>query len=203
MLIKVCNKCNIEKKISEFPKNKKMVDGVIATCKKCVSKQKRNYRKTKAGLANSIYENQVGHSKKRGHSYPKYSRVEFIEFLYSSDKFNALYDMWVDSNYDKHKVPSVDRIDDSIGYSFCNIQITTWIENKNKSHKDMRSGKLKHGNNPQKKVYKYTLKKELICVYPSTSEASRNENYSQASISRFCRGVFCCDKFIFSYKETI
>ena len=43
--MKTCTKCNIQKNIDEFGKNKNTNDGLNCWCKKCVNKQTANYRK--------------------------------------------------------------------------------------------------------------------------------------------------------------
>ena len=69
-------------------------------------------------------------------------------------------------------VPSVDRIDDNIGYTISNIQLMTWGENDKKAHDDMRDGKL-IGGNKNKPVLQFTKDGKFIAEYISQNEASR------------------------------
>lgn len=44
--MKVCKICNIEKEINQFPKNKKMKDGLLNSCKTCLNKRRKiSYKK--------------------------------------------------------------------------------------------------------------------------------------------------------------
>lgn len=46
MKIKLCRKCNIEKNINEFTKNKKLKDGIGTYCRECVKKYSQDRYKT-------------------------------------------------------------------------------------------------------------------------------------------------------------
>ena len=133
------------------------------------SKTQLEYRHTKRGLISRMYGHQRAASKKRGHPLPTYSNEDLQDWLSSQTLFHHLFHLWENSNYDKLLIPSVDRIDDDEGYSFSNIQLMTWSENKAKSHKDMRASKLKHGHNPQKEVNQYSKKGTFIEGYVSLS----------------------------------
>ena len=76
-----------------------------------------------------IYINQRSNAKGRGHAPPDYTKEELREWFWSQPNAEKLYYDWVISGYDKKSRPSVDRIDDYKGYSFCNIQLMTWNEN--------------------------------------------------------------------------
>ena len=93
------------------------------------------YAKTKKGLSTVIYSGQVKHSLERNHPKPSYTKEEFREWLFKNSNFDELYDNWVISDYNKWMKPSVDRIDDSKGYSFDNIRLVTWRENSNNFYK--------------------------------------------------------------------
>jgi len=55
--MKVCRKCNINKEISCFDKNKNMSDGHINSCKSCVSKYgKRNYIENRSRILEGVRE---------------------------------------------------------------------------------------------------------------------------------------------------
>lgn len=47
--MKVCNKCNIEKRLIEFSKCKNHLDGLMYSCKKCDSERKKNRYAVKRG----------------------------------------------------------------------------------------------------------------------------------------------------------
>lgn len=97
-------------------------------------------RRTRNGIVNTIYQTQKRNSKKRDHSLPDYSLFELRKWIFSQPNFEKLYSDWVDSNYDKYMKPSIDRIDDYIGYSFENIRLVTWRENDEKGSRDIING---------------------------------------------------------------
>jgi hypothetical protein len=56
-------------------------------------------------------------------------KTSFYNWAMSCPEFHALYDEWVDSNYDRKLTPSVDRIDSSKGYEVSNMEWVTHSEN--------------------------------------------------------------------------
>ena len=140
-------------------------------------------------LSLSMIKNQRRNSLRRNMNSPIYSLSEFREWLYAQNIFFKLYDDWVYSNFCKKLKPSVDRIDDSKGYSFDNIQLMTWEENNKKANKDMRSGKLIHGHKPQKPVRQYNLDGVFIEQFVSISEAARQLGIKyNTEICKCCKG---------------
>jgi len=81
--------------------------------------------------------------------------------------------------------PSIDRINNNKGYSFDNIQIMTWAENKAKGHRDHKSCKLQID---QKPTCQFSLDGKLIKEYPSQSQASRETKIHKVNISKCCLG---------------
>lgn len=133
MPCKRCSKCGEVKDLSEFYKCSKR-------CKECCKKASREADQfakdsTEKGVIRVLYKTQKRHSKARGHPAPSYTKNEFRKWLYDNG-YKELYDAWVQSGYDKWKKPSCDRIDDYKGYSFDNIRLTTWKENKDKQTRD-------------------------------------------------------------------
>lgn len=61
-------------------------------------------------------------SKLKGFEIPPFALYDFRVWLKETD-FDILYDSWVQSNYNKFKKPSVDRIDDCKGYTFVALNI--------------------------------------------------------------------------------
>lgn len=45
--MKRCNRCNVEKELSEFNKNKYSKDGLMSGCKECIKSYKKKYREEK------------------------------------------------------------------------------------------------------------------------------------------------------------
>lgn len=95
--MKKCNKCNIDKELSEFKIEKRNLDGKTNTCRKCINEYRRNHRKQihdKALLADKRYrdrQNKIG--------YHSTYYVENSELLKARAK----------KNYSKNKDPYIER----------------------------------------------------------------------------------------------
>ena len=186
--MKYCTKCGELKAASEFYKDKKVKDGLQSKCKECRNIAKKEYYRTKKGLVTQIYSSQRQSSRRRKHAMPAYTLKDLRDWLFAQKKFHHLFHLWEVSGYDKMLIPSVDRKDDSEPYNFSNIQLMIWRENKAKGHKDMRSGKLKHGHKPQKAVLQYSKDGELVAEFISVNEAGRQMGVAFQSISQVCNG---------------
>ena len=186
---KACTRCGIVKPINGFSKGKSSSDGYQTICKYCAKIMSMEYNRTKRGLVRRMYRNQCNSSIFRGHNLPLYTIDQFGDFALSSYLFNKLYENWAMSGYEKDKAPSFDRKDDSIGYSFNNLnRWMTWGENNKKANSNMRDGILIHGTRPQKKIIainKLTGNEEH---YHSMQHAGRKTNISPSNISNCCYG---------------
>lgn len=178
MTTKICTKCNCEKELIEFGKNKNNKDGLSFYCKKCKNLVMQNSQRSKDGLVTKIYSMQKFNSKKRGHKPPYYSKDGLKNWIFNHNNFETLYQNWVKSNYDKNLVPSVDRLDDYKGYSFDNIRLVAFKDNMEKAYFDMKNG---INNKLNKSVFQYDLQGNLLKEYYSEIEASR-----QTNIHRYC-----------------
>lgn len=154
--------------------------------------------KTKKKLIQVIYYNQVSHSKSRGHQRPTYSLEELIEWFNNQPHFDTLYNNWIDSNCKRVLVPSVDRKDDTIGYSFDNIRLITFGENQSKSYDMHKKGELIFDNKP---VLQYECirgkrignrgatplsRGKLLNSYNSIMDAHRETDVNFKNISSVC-----------------
>jgi len=148
----------------------------------------KQYRRSKKGVITTIYGHQRSNSKRRGHTMPTYSKQELSDWLMAQPKFHILYDNWKRLDFQSAYKPSVDRKEDSIGYTMANIQLMTWGENEQKGNSDMRSAKLKHGHNPHKAVLQFTKDGEFIAEYVSIMDAERKTGVHQSNISKCCNG---------------
>ena len=195
--MKKCTICDELKDTSNFTKDRSKNDGINLRCKKCNSLNSINWRRSKNGVALSIYNDQVNHSKTRGHKPPDYSKTQLLDWIFSDPLFNTIYDNWVMSGYDKYKKPSVDRIDDYKGYSFDNIQLMTWGENKKKGDSDRLSGK---NNKVSKTVVQYDVNGKFITEHHSISSAGRSSGVCFKNIFRAIRDNGTAGGFVWDYK---
>lgn len=185
---KKCSKCKLTKLANKFNHDENAKSGLRSWCKCCTNKIGLKIRRTKSGLLNRIYHHQKESSKRRGHNPPEYSAEEFRLKYLGDATFIKLYNDWAESGYNKMMCPSFDRERDSEGYSFDNIQLMTWQENNDKANKDMRYGRLKHGNKPQKAVIGTNIKTGESIEFPSIREAARN-GFQSSCISLCCRRI--------------
>jgi len=183
--LKKCTNCKNEKTVEMFSKSKKGRDGLRAICKMCVSLSMINYGRTKNGLIIKIFNNQKKSSKKRGHIPPEYSFFQLYEWVNSQDNFQYLWENWVKSDFKSGLIPSIDRLDNSKGYNFENISLTTWDENNQNARISQSKGEL---NSSCKiiPVLQYDKNNNFIKKFHSMSEAKRQTNINQ--ISSCCSG---------------
>lgn len=183
---KVCKKCGVKKPINEFSKRDESLDGYRNECKLCICEYLKTYRSTAVGVVREIYNSQKHSSKKRGHELPSYTFEELKHWCFSQPNWALLYESWVESEYDRWGKPSIDRLDDSRGYSFSNIQLMTWAENKNKSHSDRKAGRLISSNT--RAVIQLSMGNKFIAEYYSILEASRRTGINRGHIGSVCCG---------------
>ena len=165
-----CSKCKTIKELSDFPKDKTTKKGYKAFCKDCASAMTLKWGRSEAGVIIKAWHHQVQHSITRGHQPPKYTREEFVEWMLNHPSFTRLFAEWVESGYIKDVRPSVDRLDNSYGYSFDNIRLVTFRENYMQYHNDKVSG-IEKGD--CKAIRKITKDGEVVGEYFSVAEALR------------------------------
>jgi hypothetical protein len=183
----------------DFYKHKKALDGHLNKCKDCTKKDVKNnqekvgsaYDRTEKGIIRVIYKTQVRNQRLRGFGCIPYSKDELSEWLYKNG-FRDLYLNWVDSGYLKDSKPSIDRLDDNIGYCFKNIRLTTWLNNRLHQYRDIKNAEGTGGKRC-KTLAKIDARGEIICTYVSYSSAVRDIGYSleyQIKKSISCRSGF-------------
>jgi len=127
--MKTCRVCNEAKPLECFGVNNKQPDKKDYKCKPCNRKLRRDYFRSFDGVITDIYANEKKSARERNISPPQYTKQELKTYLTNSVIFHKLYDVWVASNYKTNLKPSIDRVDDMLGYSFDNIEVVTWEEN--------------------------------------------------------------------------
>lgn len=138
---KICKKCNTKKPLEKFLKRKEGVDGYRHECCSCYRERQLLFSRTRLGMSGNIYRDQKKDSKRRGHPSPSYTLEELREWLFAQVNFEVLYIRWTMSNYNKYERPSIDRLDESQGYYFGNIQLMTWGENNQKGYDSRKKNK--------------------------------------------------------------
>lgn len=197
--MKICNKCQIEKEINCFGKRKDGADGREATCKSCIQARKNNYRKTPKGLLVGMVKAQKHNSKERGLPPIAYTSKELCDWLLDNDDYIKMFNRWEDSGYASGLTPSIDRLDDYKGYSFDNIQLLTWDENRAKGHKDRREGR---NNKQSRTVIATCLRTGSETEHYSISSAAESLNISAGNIGSVCVGRRNkCGGYYWRYKE--
>jgi len=95
----------------------------------------KDYSRTLSGRLNFIYRKQIERSKERGYPPPAYTFKELRERYVNDPIYIKIFNAWVDSGYNKQLVPSLDRPDSTKPYTFKNIEMMTWAENRMKQAK--------------------------------------------------------------------
>ena len=182
---KKCVNCLNVKLISEFTVAKSNKDGFCSTCKNCKALYKKQHGRTINGRLTDTINGQKVASKQRGHVPPNYTKAELKEFSLENG-LQELMSNWEKSNYDKNLTPSIDRLDDSRGYSLDNIQLVTWKINNDKAYTDRKSCKKITKQN--KKINQYTLSGVFLASFDSISLASRLTSVCRSNINATCSG---------------
>ncbi len=189
---KICTKCEKNQPLTEYYKTAK--GGLSAQCKTCTKlRVKKNLEKvgngydfSEKGVIRVLYKTQKSHQKLRGHGTLPYTKAEFSNWVYENG-YKSLYDKWVEVGNLSSRKPSVDRLNDYRGYSFDNMRLVTWIDNREHQWQDIRSGqstsgercvslcKLDNNGNVLEEYVSYAEVKRLLgyCVHYAVKEGIR------------------------------
>ena len=183
--MKKCASCEEVKPIDEFHKSKSRKDGRKPYCKKCRAERAKKRVRTLRGKCLKIFRQQRDRSKIKGYNPPTYTQDELVDYLMSNEDYLKLHEQWRKSGYKKLLSPSLDRLDNYRGYSFDNIRIVTWEENKIKGHSDVKNGL---NNKQNKAVVKMDLNGNEIKEYYSMHQAARENELYYQNIWAACNG---------------
>ncbi len=167
---KQCTKCKTIRNLSEYQKDKNTKSGYRPTCKECSYASTIRWNRSKKGVITHTWHHQVRHSKTRGHQPPTYTREELSEWMMSSTDFHVMYDNWCRLDYQSDYRPSVDRLDNSIGYTMANIRLVSFRDNYMQYHTDKVKG-IETEN--CKAIVKLTKDGKIVGEYFSVAEALR------------------------------
>jgi len=194
---KECIECGEYKLLDMFGKHSNCKDGHKNQCKSCIAIKVLARKQTKIGLIKNIYTHQITRSRKRLHLLPEYTLEELTGTLLGMDAFHRLHKNWRLSGYETALRPSIDRLDNSIGYTKKNIQLTTWGANKSNGYTTRKNGT---DTKRLKPVNQFTLDGEFIRNYFSMSEAARQTGIAQGGISQCCLNkTKTAGKFVFEF----
>ena len=176
-------------------------------CLTCGSLRTAKKRQTKDGFIKNLYTNQKHNANTKlkrhgsGHYAPKYTRKELHDWLMAQPLFHHLFHLYKVSGFDRMLAPSVDRIDDYDGYTFSNIQLMTWKENRDKGHADVFSGT---NSKSTTKVVQFTKDGEELATYNSLALAERATGVARQDIYKVAKGKRnYAGGFIWKYKKDL
>ena len=128
--------------------------------------------------------------KRKSFEKENFTNIEFLEWIMNHDDYKRLYTEYINNNRDRNIAPSVDRLDDYKSYSFDNIRLTTWKNNKDKYNSDRLIGKNTKQSKP---VIGITISGD-IRIFHSSHYASQQTGVVRSSINRSCRTNKECKK---------
>jgi hypothetical protein len=150
--MKICSKCKVEKKLTEFNRTKTNKDGLSYLCRECNLEQSRKYRKankdkyyndqqrkreTKPVFLSQLLYNAKTRAVKKNIEFDL--TKEFLEELLDSSEMKCSVtglEMNLECHSRKKANPfkcSIDRIDSSRGYLQDNVRFVCWAVNQMKA----------------------------------------------------------------------
>jgi hypothetical protein len=202
---KICTKCNIEKTLNNFYKQKLGRFGVCSECKECL-KQYRDTNKEKRKTYRKINKEILAISDKEYRKKFPWIRI-FSDIKQRCNNPNIaqykdyggrgikclitpkeLKELWFrDKAYDMEQ-PSIDRIDNDGNYTFENCQFLELVDN------------IKKDKN--KPILQFDLYGNFVKEWDSISVAGRNLKINRHGISKCCSGKYnTCANFIWKFKK--
>lgn len=154
-----------------------------------MKKYNNQYTKSLKGLCKKIYFHQIRNCDARNHPRPTYTSKELEAWINSDSTRLQVYTAWVASAYDPELIPSVDRLDNNKSYSFDNIELVTWKENKDRARQDIKTKVLPNSgllNDGHRDVDYFSENGSYLGTFISLSEAARILNLDHRKISRAC-----------------
>lgn len=153
------------------------------------------FRRTPKGVLTNTYSKQVHRSKIKNMPPPEYTLKEFQDKFLSDPKYLRLFREWEASGYKKSRKPSFDRIDHRLPYSFDNINVMSWEDNRYKQRMEFKIIR-------RRKVAQYDKFGDLVTVFDSITSAVSSTGLSQGGISAcVCNKAKTCGGFYWKYAD--
>lgn len=179
-MYKVCTRCDQSLPLSEFTQNLDGKHKKSSICKHCNAAKRRSI----VGAISKSYYHQLENCRYRGYSYPTYSKQELIDKYSKDPMYLQLHQAWMQSGYTRKLTPSFDRIDDHKSYSFDNLQVVTWAENKANHHANVVKGT---STKYSLAVDQLNLEGNFIQRFSSITLAAKSVNSSKSQIAHVCK----------------
>ncbi len=180
------NGCGLSKSVASFYIKD---DGYSSMCTECIKTYSIRKSREKPNVIRRMYDRQVRNSKKRGMAVPSYTKSELLNWLLDDWVFDLLYTNWKHCGYLVEMAPSLDRIDDYISYTFSNIRLVTWQENRNYLSYSLVNGlNCKTSNKVTMYEIVTTVTYKKVDTFHSAAEAARVTGVNKNNISECCRG---------------
>ena len=159
----------------------------------------QKFRRTPKGVLTNLYSKMKERAKNKNIDLPDFDLKTFHEIFLKDKKFLRIFEEWEKSNYTKAKKPSIDRINNKIGYLKNNIHIVSWSENRFKQSMERRSRKGKVAQ---------ILNGKIINIFNSQREAYKKLNIQQSMLSMAltgkCKTAYGYEwKYIYENKELL
>jgi hypothetical protein len=197
--MKICKRCLVEKNEADFYVKLKNGNALRDMCISCCLKYNKSYAHSINGLIVHIFCDQKKHAIIRSQPMPNYSLQEFKKWMLSQDNFLNLYQDWKNSDFEKAKRPSTDRINDFLSYSLDNIMLTTWADNKRKATLQRIMG-IGSAGLICKAIIQIDIQGNIVAEFVSTAQARKDTGIS--GIINVLKGrKLYAGGFLWKYKE--
>ena len=151
-------------------------------------KQHKKYQMSFKGFVTSCYGNIKSRTKIKNQPKLLFTKEELRFWILQQESFNSLWENWLLTELKDDK-PSIDRIDNTKGYYFSNMQIVSWKENNFK------------GRGEWSKPVRQWYEGSIVAEYKSAAEASKATGFSKSGIGNKCKDGGILFGFTFEYIE--
>ena len=189
-----CTKCKVAQSLDNYQKDSNSKSGFRSTCKTCSYAATIEWNRSPKGIACRLWHKHNRRSIHRGHDKPGYTKEWLFNFVLNHPDFDSLYAAYVSSGYNKYFAPSIDRLDDNVGYTKDNIRLVAFIDNMEHAWDAGRkkeyhnAGWAKGACGDHRAVVQLSMAGEFVAQYISVSEACRQVGAQDSKISNSCSG---------------